>query len=106
MIHARPRLLMLTSSFPNGPGDETCGYIRDFARSLADDFAVEVLAPRDQQAVTWPVDSFTLARSRSILPERFDPFQATADFNRLQTGGVIVKMAAAISFASYCRAAM
>ena len=97
---------MLTSSFPNGPGDETCGYIRDFARSLADEFAVEVLAPRDQQSVAWPVDSFTLARSRSIVPGRFDPLQATADFNRLHAGGVAAKMGAAISLASYWKAAL
>jgi colanic acid/amylovoran biosynthesis glycosyltransferase len=106
MNQEKPHVLMLTSSFPNSPGNETCGYIRDFARRLATDFNVNVLAPRDSQSIAWPDDSFTLVRSRSLLPERFDPFQATADFNCLRTGSVSLKFAAAVSFASYCSEAM
>lgn len=79
----KPTLLLLTSSFPRSPSDETCGYIRDFARSLSVDFNVTVLAPPDRSAVQWPPDAFTLTRSRSLLPRRLDPLQADADLNHL-----------------------
>src|SRR5215216_5507288 len=79
----KPNLLVLTSSFPNSPGDETCGYIRDFARAVSPEFNVRVLAPADGDAVEWPGDSFTLARSASLLPGGLDPFRASLDFNDL-----------------------
>jgi glycosyltransferase involved in cell wall biosynthesis len=80
---AKPKLLILTSSFPSGPADETCGYIRDFARSLSLEFEVQVLAPPDRNAIDWPADDFTLARSSFLLPSSIEMFQATRDFNGL-----------------------
>lgn len=77
----KPRLLILTSSFPSAPEDETCGYIRDFARSLSSEFQVQVLAPPDERALDWPADDFSLMRSSSLLPSSIDVFQATRDFN-------------------------
>src|SRR6266550_4546369 len=79
----KPTLLLLTSSFPSSPDDETCGYVRDFSRSLAAEFNVTVLAPPDRRAVRWPSDSFKLIRSRSVLPFLRDPFQAGDDLNDL-----------------------
>jgi glycosyltransferase involved in cell wall biosynthesis len=101
----KPRLLMLTSSFPTGPSDETCGYIRDFARSLSDEFTVEVLAPADRRADGWPQDSFTLRRSVSLVPRRLDPFQASADFNGLLSESVTIRLGFALSFACYFKQA-
>jgi glycosyltransferase involved in cell wall biosynthesis len=93
--------LLLTSSFPSSPLDETCGYIRDFARSLSREFNVTVLAPPDRSAVEWPVDWFMLARSRSVLSPRIDPFQAGADLNRLASGTPAAKLAAIVSLFSF-----
>jgi glycosyltransferase involved in cell wall biosynthesis len=95
--NGKPALLMLTSSFPCSPDDEICGYIRDFARSLAVHFDVTVLAPPDRRAIQWPSDSFTLTRSRSVLPLRLDPFEAGDDLNHLASGSLPAKVAALVS---------
>ena len=96
----------MTSSFPTGPSDETCGYIRDFARSVSPDFNVKVLAPADRNAQAWPEDLFALARSSSLLPEWLDPFQASVDFNSLRSQNLSVKLASAISFAAFFKDAI
>jgi glycosyltransferase involved in cell wall biosynthesis len=94
---------MLTSSFPSEPDDETCGYIRDFARSLSSDFRLKVLTLPDSRAIAWPQDDFLLARSKSFLPQSLDPLQASHDLNllldrqRVTLKGLLVKLAAAIS---------
>ncbi|MEK6289071.1 MAG: glycosyltransferase family 4 protein [Acidobacteriota bacterium] len=97
----KPKLLMLTSSFPSSPDDETCGYIRDFARALSVEFSVTVLAPRDRSAVEWPprhaYTAFTLKRCRPVLPLLLDPFQAGRDLNQLASANLLVKLAALIS---------
>ena len=95
--NGKPALLVLTSSFPCSPDDETCGYIRDFARSLAVHFDVTVLAPPDRRAIRWPRDVFTLTRSRSVLPLRLDPFEAGDDLNHLASGSLLAKLAALVS---------
>ncbi|HLF83179.1 MAG TPA: glycosyltransferase family 4 protein [Blastocatellia bacterium] len=97
----KPTVLLLTSSFPRSPDDETCGYIRDFARSLSVDFNVTVLAPPDRSAVQWPPDVFTLTRSRSALPRRLDPLQAGADLNHLTSGSPLAKLAALVSLVCF-----
>jgi len=84
----------LTSSFPSSPRDETCGYIRDLARSLSEEFNVKILAPPDHRALPWPADSFTLFRSRSILPPALDPFQASDDLNQLTRASLFINAAA------------
>jgi glycosyltransferase involved in cell wall biosynthesis len=97
---------MLTSSFPSAPADETCGYIRDFARTISSEFDVRVLAPADSRASAWPDDSFSVARSSSWLPRRLDPFQATVDFNELLSGSARIKMASAVSLAAFFNGAI
>jgi glycosyltransferase involved in cell wall biosynthesis len=92
---------VLTSSFPSAPADETCGYVRDFARALSCEFDVRVLAPSDGRPREWPEDTFSLVRSSSWLPGRFDPFRATADFNELLSESLWVKGASAISLAAF-----
>lgn len=92
--NAKPTLLILTSSFPSSPGDESCGYIRDFARRLSEDFDVEVLAPPDTRAIEWVADVFKLTRSRSALPFGLDPFQAGGDLNHLASGSFLSKLCA------------
>ena len=95
---AKPKLLILTSSFPSGPADETCGYIRDFARSLSLEFEVQVLAPPDRNAIDWPADDFTLARSSSLFPGSVEMFQATRDFNGLAANNIGAWVAFTCSF--------
>lgn len=97
----KPTILLLTSSFPRSPVDETCGYIRDFARSLSVDFNVTVLAPPDRHAVQWPPDAFTLTRSRSLLPRSLDPLQAGADLNHLTSKNLLAKLAALVSLVCF-----
>ena len=96
----KPTLLLLTSSFPSSPSDETCGYIRDFARSISVDFDVLVLAPPDRSAVRWPPDAFRLTRSRSLLP-RSDPFKAGEDLNHLASSSLLAKLLALVSLISF-----
>lgn len=95
---AKPKLLVLTSSFPSGPADETCGYIRDFARSLSLEFEVQVLAPPDKNAIDWPADDFTLARSSSLLPSSIEIFHATRDFNGVAVNNIGAWVAFICSF--------
>jgi len=89
---SKPTLLILTSSFPASPSDESCGYIRDFARSLSEAFDVEVLAPPDTRAIECAVDLFKLTRSISAIPFGLDPFQAGDDLNQLASGGFLSKL--------------
>jgi len=91
----------LTSSFPRGPGDETCGYIRDFALSLSGEFDVEILAPHDSKPVEWTTNEFRLRRAWSMLPVRFDPFTSDTDLNQLIDKGLCAKLGAAISLACF-----
>ena len=97
----KPNLLLLTSSFPSSPGDETCGYVRDFARSLAVEFNVTVLAPPDRRAVGWPSDAFKLIRSRSFLRFIQDPFQAGDDLNDLICKSRLARCAALVSLVCF-----
>jgi glycosyltransferase involved in cell wall biosynthesis len=84
--------LILTSSFPSSPDDETCGYIRDFASSMSASFDVEVLAPPDRRAVNWSSDVFKLTRSASLLPIGLDSLQASSDLNELASGSLTSKL--------------
>jgi glycosyltransferase involved in cell wall biosynthesis len=95
--NGKPALLVLTSSFPCSPEDETCGYIRDFARSLSVQFNVTVLAPPDRRAIQWPRDVFTLTRSISVMTRGLDPFDAGDDLNHLASGSLLAKLAALVS---------
>jgi glycosyltransferase involved in cell wall biosynthesis len=98
--------LILTGSFPATPSDETCGYVRDFARTLAAEFEVTVLAPPDENGSNWPAADFHLRRSRSLVPLEIDPFQASVDFNNLASRGIATKIAAAVSAAGFLKDAV
>jgi len=106
----KPHILLLTSSFPSSAGDETCGYIRDFARSLSSEFNVTVLAPRDRRAGDWSADAFTLTRPLPVLPNRLDPFQASVDLNHVLAGSPVAKLGLLISLLCFlaraCRLAL
>jgi len=93
--------LILTSSFPSSPGDETCGYVRDFARALAKDFCVEVLAPPDKRASPWRNDVFKLKRSRSVIPVELNSFQSSRDLNQLSNAGIWLKLRAVPSLVHF-----
>lgn len=79
------RLLIITSSFPTGPDDETCGYIREFARSLSSRFRVKVLAPPARTADDTGCRGFEVVRSRSSAPGRMDPFDSGADLSEIDS---------------------
>ncbi|HSB08649.1 MAG TPA: glycosyltransferase family 4 protein [Blastocatellia bacterium] len=120
----KPTLLLLTSSFPSSPTDETCGYIRDFARSLASEFKIEVLAPgsagvspacvgmvgaapagtRGASAPgdDWaPGETFTLRRAWSVLPRPLDPFTADSDLNHIVARGLVIRLATVVSLVCF-----
>ena len=97
--------MILTSSFPRGPQDETCGYVRDFARNLAHDFKVEVVTLSDERASEWPRDSFMLFRSKSFFLRRLNRAQASSDLNGLLREGLLVKLASMLALLSYFRVA-
>ncbi|HEU4391984.1 MAG TPA: glycosyltransferase [Blastocatellia bacterium] len=99
------RMLILTSSFPRDPQDETCGYIREFARALAREFDVTVLAPREDHVAGWPDDRFRLVRASSASPVKCEPFRGTADLNLVTQAKFRVRAAAVLSFIAYARGA-
>ena len=96
----KPKLLILTSSFPRGPEDETCGYIRDFARSLSSEFNVRVLAPPEAKALVWPPDAFKLMRSWSMLGA-LEPFQGSRDLNDRSRRNPFTKLVLMLSLLSF-----
>jgi glycosyltransferase involved in cell wall biosynthesis len=100
-LNAKPNLLILTSSFPRNPQDETCGYIRDFARNLSDEFHVKVLTLADAEAAEWPVDHFKLFRSKSLLPAKLNRAQASNDMNSIISASWLVKLASVLALLSY-----
>lgn len=97
---------MLTSSFPRSPLDETCGYIREFARSLSGMYEVTVLAPCDREAESWPVDSIVVRRAGCFLPRRFNPFQASRDLSEIKSQPFRVKMAMAVALTGFALEAL
>jgi len=97
----KPKLLLLTSSFPGSPGDETCGYIRDFARSLATYFDITILAPPHRSKSVWPLDVFMLKRSASLWPKAIDPFNAGEDLNGLASASMLTKLVALVSLVCF-----
>ena len=99
-------MLVLTSSFPRSPQDETCGYIREFARSLSGEYEVTVLAPSDCEAEEWPADSIVVRRAPSCLPHRFNPFKASSDLSEIGSQPFTVKAAAAIALAGFALEAL
>jgi glycosyltransferase involved in cell wall biosynthesis len=92
---------MLTSSFPSGPDDETCGYVRQFARGLSSEFNVTVLAPADCRAESISGEPYRLIRSSSLLPDCLNPLQAATDLNHLREANILVKLAAAIALLGF-----
>ncbi|MFY9558286.1 MAG: glycosyltransferase [Blastocatellia bacterium] len=102
----RPRLLLLTSSFPSSPSDETCCYVRDFVRSLSSEFEITVLAPPDPGAAEWPPSSFTLVRSRSVLPLSVDPFVGGSDLNCLASASLLTRLATLVSLSCFLARAL
>lgn len=99
------RLLILTSSYPRSDEDETCGYVREFARSLSTDFRVTVLAPPDPRGQEARPADFSLQRSRSPLPARLDPVLASEDLNRLAHASLGVKLCAAPALIAFALSA-
>jgi glycosyltransferase involved in cell wall biosynthesis len=97
----KPNLLILTSSFPRNSQDETCGYVRDFARNMSTEFNVRVLTLDDHQASEWPEDVFTLIRSKSFIPSALNRAQASGDLNELVSESLLVKLASALALLSY-----
>ncbi|MBI3654374.1 MAG: glycosyltransferase [Acidobacteria bacterium] len=101
MTQAKPSLLMLTSSFPASPDDETCGYVRDLARCVAQEFAVQVLAPAEVRAEATSYPEFQLTRSHSLLPPALDPLQASRDWHGVLAGNLLTKLLTAISLLGF-----
>lgn len=97
----KPRLLLLTSSFPRSSEDETCGYVRDFARYLAKDFTVTVLTFADAEAIDEPRDAFRLVRAASLLPRRLNPLRAAKDFNEVAGSSFFTRLLACVSLAGF-----
>jgi glycosyltransferase involved in cell wall biosynthesis len=81
--------------------DETCAYVREFARRLASEFDVQVLAPADSQARDVEGEAFKLRRSKSFLPQSLNPLQASHDFNGLVSGNIFTKLFTLISVVSF-----
>jgi glycosyltransferase involved in cell wall biosynthesis len=101
MKKRKPSVLILTSSFPSSMDDETCAYVREFARRLAPEFDVQVLAPADSQARDVEGEAFKLRRSKSFLPQSLNPLQASHDLNGLLSGNIFTKLFALISMTSF-----
>jgi glycosyltransferase involved in cell wall biosynthesis len=101
MKKSKPSVLILTSSFPSSLDDETCAYVREFARRLATEFDVQVLAPADSQARDVEGEAFKLRRSKSFLPQSLNPLQASHDLHGLLSGNIFTKLFTLISVVSF-----
>jgi glycosyltransferase involved in cell wall biosynthesis len=98
----KPELLILTSSFPRGPDDETCAYVAELARGLSARFSVTVLAPADRESVDWQPWEFELIRAAPpILPRSVNPFQASCDLSECGSARILTKLLLLVSVASY-----
>jgi glycosyltransferase involved in cell wall biosynthesis len=97
----KPRLLIITSSFPRSSSDETCGYIREFGRHLADEFEVTVLAPFDSPVTDAACPEFSVVRSKSFLPAALDPLRAGQDLNGVVARGGITRILLGVSLLAF-----
>jgi glycosyltransferase involved in cell wall biosynthesis len=93
----KPRLLLLTSSYPSGDGDERCGYVRGFARRLEASFDVTVVAPPERHESRAEEGGVSLVRSPALLSRAVDPFQAGGDLNDIIRRGFLTRLGVAIS---------
>ncbi|MBI4773820.1 MAG: glycosyltransferase family 4 protein, partial [Deltaproteobacteria bacterium] len=69
------RVLMLTSTFPERPGDAVPAFVYDLSRTLAkyDDLAVHVLTPHVPGArIREHRDGISIVRYRYFSPERLE----------------------------------
>ena len=97
----RPTLLLLTSSYPRSGDDQTCGYIRDFARSQSREFDVTVLTLPDPEAADETEDFLRVKRARCLLPGRLNPLQAHRDLNGLRSRNLFWHMLAGCALLSF-----
>ncbi|RMG45668.1 MAG: hypothetical protein D6723_18070, partial [Acidobacteria bacterium] len=79
-MERKPTLLMLTSSFPRGPDDTTCDYLRQLAMALSPRYRVIILTPPTSSAgVREEWDGFSLRRFGYLLPRRAQILDSTSD---------------------------
>ncbi len=78
---AKPRLLVLTSTFPRWPNDTEPEFILDLAKRLTNDFEVRVLAPHASGSLaTERLEGVEVRRFRYMWPSRLQ---------RLAYGGIL-----------------
>jgi glycosyltransferase involved in cell wall biosynthesis len=97
----KPNLLILTSSFPRNGGDDTCGYVREFARALSPDFSVTVLAPPDSCTDDPIGDGLRVIRSWSPVPSRWEQFRGTVDLSKVAGGSILTRLLFGLSLICY-----
>jgi glycosyltransferase involved in cell wall biosynthesis len=110
MNQPKPTLLILSSSFPSSPDDESCGYVREFACRMALEFDVQVLTFADAKARASRRRAdhseaqrqvFQLRRAKSFLPKGLDPLRADRDLNQLASSNLFIKVLALISLLAF-----
>lgn len=80
MSASKPRLLVLTSTYPRWQGDATPGFVHELARRLTDCFEIVVLCPHARGAARCEImDGVTVCRYR-YAPDKWES---------LATGGII-----------------
>lgn len=72
MSQEKPRLLVLTSTFPRWPGDRIPRFVFDLCAALAPDFAITVLAPHAKGAATLEHDAGLRIVRYRYAPERLE----------------------------------
>jgi glycosyltransferase involved in cell wall biosynthesis len=77
---SKPKLLMLTSSFPRCEADQTCDYIRQLAVSLSAEYDVTVLTPASQGTPsTEETRGLGVRRFNYFLPRRAQVLDSARD---------------------------
>jgi colanic acid/amylovoran biosynthesis glycosyltransferase len=74
----RPRVLVLTTTFPARPGDGTPEFVLSLARALADSFDITVLAPRMGSTARTEVIDGVFVRRFPYFPKRWEGLAAGA----------------------------
>jgi len=79
-VTLRPKLLVLTSSFPRWPGDQTCDYVRQLAMQLSQHYEVTVLTPACHGAVERELDQgVSVIRFHYFFPRQAETLGSGTD---------------------------
>jgi glycosyltransferase involved in cell wall biosynthesis len=101
----KPRLLLLTSSFPCHFGDFSGGFVADFAQALTPDFTVTVLHPPSSNVTPTNWVNLKVSDFTYLWPRRWQRLTANQDLQTVLASNYWARLQVAPFMASFCRRA-